>query len=136
MPDRLSREACGGAVSTTHEVTTYCRICEPQCGLIATVEDGHLVKVRGDKDHVFSQGFHCTKAQAMVELTYDPDRVVRPLKRVGDAGEFAACAWDEALDAVADGLGAVRRDHGADTIALLVGNPPAFSLGATIFAGA
>jgi hypothetical protein len=30
---------------------TFCRICEPLCGMIATVEDGRLVALRPDKDH-------------------------------------------------------------------------------------
>ncbi len=28
------------------EKVTYCRICEPLCGLVATVEDGKVVKLR------------------------------------------------------------------------------------------
>jgi anaerobic selenocysteine-containing dehydrogenase len=27
---------------------TFCRVCEPACGLLATVEDGQLVRLRGD----------------------------------------------------------------------------------------
>ncbi|MEV6100409.1 hypothetical protein [Nocardia sp. NPDC051981] len=37
---------------TTHEVPTYCRICEPLCGLIATVEDGKLVLAARSAAHV------------------------------------------------------------------------------------
>jgi hypothetical protein len=33
---------------------TFCRICEPLCGMIATVEDGRLVALRPDKDHPLS----------------------------------------------------------------------------------
>jgi Molybdopterin oxidoreductase Fe4S4 domain len=36
---------------------TFCRICEPLCGMIATVEDGRLVALRPDKDHPLSSGF-------------------------------------------------------------------------------
>jgi formate dehydrogenase len=117
----------------TREATTYCRICEPQCGLVATVEDGRLVQIRGDYDHVFSKGFHCTKAQAMVEITYDPERVTRPLRR-NEAGEFEPCGWDEALDDVATRLDSIRRRDGAEAVAMLVGNPPSFSVGAMMFA--
>jgi hypothetical protein len=28
------------------ERVTYCRICEPLCGLVATVEDGRVTKLR------------------------------------------------------------------------------------------
>ncbi len=115
------------------EATTYCRLCEPLCGLIATVEDGRIVKVRGDKEHVFSQGFLCAKAQGYVEITYDPDRVTQPLRRVGGPGEFEPCSWDEALDAVADGLTSVRARYGAPAVATMHGNPLTFSFGAATF---
>ncbi len=39
------------------ERLTYCRICEPLCGLVATVEDGQLVKLRPDRQHPLSRGF-------------------------------------------------------------------------------
>jgi anaerobic selenocysteine-containing dehydrogenase len=45
------------ATSGTREVATYCRICEPQCGLIATVTEGRLTSVRGDREHAHSAGF-------------------------------------------------------------------------------
>jgi hypothetical protein len=28
------------------ERVTYCRICEPLCGVVATVEDGRVAKIR------------------------------------------------------------------------------------------
>ena len=40
---------------------TFCRICEPLCGMIATVEDGRLTALRPDKDHPLSAGFACQK---------------------------------------------------------------------------
>ncbi|MEA3020593.1 MAG: hypothetical protein QOI47_2117, partial [Actinomycetota bacterium] len=120
----------------TRELTTYCRICDPQCGLIATVEDGRLVKVRGDRDHVHSKGFVCTKAQAMVEVTYDADRLLQPMKRVGGPGEFEPVGWDEALGDIADRLTAIRHRHGAAAFATFLGNPPVIDYATAIwFAG-
>jgi anaerobic selenocysteine-containing dehydrogenase len=112
---------------TTHDQHTFCRICEPLCGLIATVEDGVLVRVRPDKDHVHSGGFMCTKAPAMVEVTYDDDRVLTPLKRTGAPGVFVPVSWDEAMEDIAHRLRQVRSEHGADSVATFWGNPPAFS---------
>lgn len=37
------------------ERVTYCRICEPFCGMIATVEDDRLVGLRPDQDHPLTQ---------------------------------------------------------------------------------
>ena len=57
------------------EHVTYCRICEPLCGMVATVEDGRVTKLRPDKDHPLSRGFACPKGVAMAEVQNDPDRV-------------------------------------------------------------
>ena len=38
------------------EKATFCRICEPLCGMVATVEDGKLVSLRADKENPHSQG--------------------------------------------------------------------------------
>ena len=61
--------------------TTFCRICEPLCGMIATVDDGRLVSLRPDKDHPLSAGFACQKGIAFAEIVNDPDRVTTPLRR-------------------------------------------------------
>jgi formate dehydrogenase len=113
------------ATGATREVATYCRICDPNCGLIATVTDGRLVSVRGDREHAHSAGFFCTKSVGMIEVTYDPDRVRQPLKRVGGPGEFRPVTWDEALGDIASRLTALRRRSGPASFATHLGNPPA-----------
>jgi anaerobic selenocysteine-containing dehydrogenase len=60
---------------------TLCRICEPLCGMIATVEDGRLTALRPDADHPQSAGFACRKGIAFTEVVNDPDRVTTPLRR-------------------------------------------------------
>ena len=58
-------------VDTQHKVT-YCRICEPLCGLVATVEDGRLVSLRPDQEHPLSKGFACPKGIAFPEVLAGP----------------------------------------------------------------
>ena len=106
---------------------TYCRICEPLCGLIATVEGGRLVSVRGDKDNPLSQGFHCVKSAAMVDVVYDDDRLLGPVRRTGAPGAFTPVEWDAALGDIAARLSAIRARHGPASIAVFHGNPPAFN---------
>lgn len=102
---------------------TFCRLCEAQCGLVADVKAGRIVKVRPDHHHPVSEGHLCVKGPGMVDITYDPDRVTTPLKRVGGPGEFEPVGWDEALDDIASRLLAVTRGHGAEAIGLYQGNP-------------
>lgn len=115
------------------EKVTFCRICEPLCGLIATVEDGRLTSLRPDKDNPTSKGFACTKGVGMAQLVNDPDRVTVPLRRVGGPGEFEPTTWDQALDDIAGRFARSRRVHGPESIALTIGNPMSFSYSATIW---
>ena len=69
----------------------------------------------------------CTKAPAMVQITYDEDRVLTPLKRVGAPAKFEPVSWDAAMADIADRLRRIRATHGADSVATFWGNPPAFS---------
>lgn len=104
---------------------TFCRICEPLCGMVATVEDGKLTALRPDKDHPLSAGFACQKGIAFTEVVNDPDRVTTPLKRVGDG--FEPVGWDAALDDIAARLTEIHRRHGSGAFAWYMGNPAAFS---------
>ncbi|MGH8999734.1 MAG: molybdopterin-dependent oxidoreductase, partial [Acidimicrobiia bacterium] len=113
---------------------TYCRICEPLCGMVATVEDGKLASLRPDGDNPHSKGFCCAKGVAMAELQNDPDRVLYPLKRVGGPGEFERVSWEDALDDIARRFRALRDRYGPKSIAVHMGNPPYFSYSAVFWA--
>jgi anaerobic selenocysteine-containing dehydrogenase len=85
--------------------------CPDTCAMLVTVEQGRAVRVAGDPDHPFTRGFLCAKVNRYVERTYHPDRLVYPQRRVGPkgAGRFARISWDEAVDEIADRLGAIAR---------------------------
>ena len=110
---------------------TFCRICEPLCGMIATVEDGRLTALRPDKDHPLSAGFACQKGIAFTEVVNDPDRVTTPLRRRSDGG-FEPVGWDEAMADIAGRLAAIHRTHGSGAIGWYYGNPGAFSYSHTL----
>ena len=110
----------------TQEKVTYCRVCEPLCGMVATVTDGELVKLRPDSEHPLSKGFACPKGIAMAEVQNDPDRVLHPLRRRDD-GSFEQVSWDAALDEIGERLGAIVKRDGGDAVGWYMGNPGAFS---------
>ena len=114
------------------EHITFCRICEPVCGLTVTVKDGRMTKVRPDKDNPHSRGHACIKGTAALDLVYDPDRVVRPLRRVGGPGEFEDVSWSEAMEDIAQRLAAIMRESGPDGVSNYIGNPTAFSTSAQV----
>jgi len=120
-------------MAVTHAVT-YCRICEPLCGLIATVEDGRLTALRPDPDHPLSRGRACPKGIAFTDVQNDPDRVLRPLRRTAD-GAFEEVSWDTALDDIAARLRTIIDSRGGASVGQYFGNPAAFGYAAGVWAG-
>jgi formate dehydrogenase len=116
------------------EHTTFCRICEPTCGMIATVEDGRLVRLRPDVDHPITKGFSCPKGIEFVHVQNDPDRLLHPMRRTA-SGEFERISWETALNEIGAKLRAVRDTYGGESIGWYAGNPSAFSHSHAIWAG-
>jgi len=79
--------------------------------LLAHIRDGRLVKVAGDPDDRTSRGRLTRFAERYVERVYSEERILRPLRRVGEAGsaEFVPISWEEALDLIAGALEKVAR---------------------------
>jgi anaerobic selenocysteine-containing dehydrogenase len=92
--------------------------CPDTCGIISHVKGGKLVKVKGDPDHFVTRGFLCKKVMNYPERVYSPDRVLYPLKRVGEkgAGKFERISWDEAIDTVTSRFKDIINRHGAESI--------------------
>lgn len=112
------------APTLEHKVT-FCRICEPLCGMIATVEDGRLTALRPDKEHPLSAGFACQKGIAFTEVVNDPDRITVPLRRTPTG--FEEVGWDEAMADIAARLSAILAEQGSGAVGWYMGNPGAFS---------
>jgi anaerobic selenocysteine-containing dehydrogenase len=114
-----------------------CNLCEAICGLELTIEDGpeggrSVTAVRGNKDDPLSRGHICPKGVAIADIYADPDRLKRPVRRIGTGTDarWEEITWDEAFDAVADGLASSINKHGKDALGIYLGNPSAHSLGA------
>ncbi len=112
-------------------VPTYCRICEPQCALIAEVEDEQVVRLLPDKAHPVHKGFACHKGLNFVELHNDPDRNNFPQVRSNDktarTPEFQRLSWDEAAAQIAARVNDLHATHGGDALGFYIGNPSAFN---------
>jgi anaerobic selenocysteine-containing dehydrogenase len=85
--------------------------CPDTCAMLVTVEDGKAVRVAGDPEHPFTNGFLCTKVNRYVERTYHDERVLHPLRRVGPKGrgQFERISWDEALNEITERLSEIAR---------------------------
>lgn len=105
---------------------TFCRVCEPACGLIATVDGEQLVRLEGDRDHPISRGFVCNKGIYGAEVHNDPDRLTWPMKRTGP-GRFERIGWDQAVGEIAGKLKRILDTHGSQAVGSYTGNPTAFN---------
>ncbi|MCG8591950.1 MAG: molybdopterin-dependent oxidoreductase [Proteobacteria bacterium] len=108
------------------EIPTFCRVCEPSCGLVAQVEDERLVGLAPDRDHPVTKGFACHKGLAGLDVHRDPDRLNHPLRRT-DKGVFERAHWDEAVAAIAGEIARLRDRYGPDSVGTYIGNPSAFN---------
>ncbi len=109
-----------------------CNLCEAICGLEVEVRDNRVVSIRGDEHDPFSRGYICPKAMALGDIQDDPDRLRRPVRRTR-GGDWIEISWSEALDETADRIRATRAQHGADALAIYLGNPNVHSLGAMLY---
>ncbi|KAF0108119.1 MAG: anaerobic dehydrogenase typically selenocysteine-containing [Anaerolineaceae bacterium] len=99
-------------------IPSMCEMCVWRCGLIAKVKDGRVVKLDGNPEHPHSKGNLCPRGQAGLMNTYDPDRVLTPLIRVGRRGEgkFRKASWEEALDLTASKMLEIKEKYGAEAM--------------------
>ncbi len=89
-----------------------CHVCNIQDGAIAYVENGRVVKLEGNPEHVSTRGRLCAKGNSGMWYSYDPDRILYPLRRVGARGEgkWKRISWDEALTELAAKLDAALKE--------------------------
>ncbi len=99
-------------------IPSMCEMCVWRCGLIAKVKDGRVVKLEGNPEHPHSKGNLCPRGQSGLMNTYDPDRVLTPLIRVGKRGEgkFRKASWEEALDLTASKMLEIKEKYGPEAM--------------------
>src|ERR1700754_318622 len=89
---------------------TACILCECNCGIEVQTDGRTLTKIRGDRQHVETEGYTCNKALRLDRYQNGRDRITSPLRRRPD-GSFEEIDWDTAIAEVAAKLAAVRDEH-------------------------
>ena len=104
---------------TTIEKSVVCQInCGLQnCGMIAHVRDGNLVKTSVAKDdHPHWDRRPCLRGRSHVQWIYHPDRIKFPMKRLEGtergAGQWERISWEEAIDLIVARFKALRGEFG------------------------
>jgi anaerobic selenocysteine-containing dehydrogenase len=98
---------------------TACVLCAQNCGLEVLVENGRIVRSKGDKANPRSQGYICRKGSAIANFQHHAQRLEYPLKRVGDS--FERIPWEQAIDEIADKLQGIVDEHGPRAFAFMGG---------------
>ena len=90
------------------QVKATCGICQGNCKVVLTVEDGKIIKVEPDRES--PRGRACFRGVHAPDILYGEQRLKKPLIRVGEKGEgkFREASWEEALDFAAQKLKAVQ----------------------------
>lgn len=104
-----------------------CHLCEAICGLEIKTRGDEILSIKGDKADPISKGFICPKATAIADIHNDPDRLRKPVKRVGQ--DWIEISWQEAIDTTAKRLVEAQQKHGEDTVGFYAGNPGVHNYG-------
>lgn len=91
-------------------VPTACALCASRCAALAFKDGEYIVKVEGQPESRRTLGKLCAKGQAGRTQVYDPDRILKPMRRTGKRGEgkWEQISWDTAQDELTKRLKQLR----------------------------
>jgi anaerobic selenocysteine-containing dehydrogenase len=104
------------------------------CGLEITTDGDQVVRIRGDRDDVWSKGYLCPKGASLGQLHHDPDRLRAPMVRDGDT--WREVSWDDAFRRCEELLRGVVERHGIGAVHAYMGNPNVHSYSLSRYSGA
>src|SRR5882724_4977817 len=93
--------------------------CPSTCALdVEITEDGRIGRVRGAGDHSYTAGVICAKVARYAERLYHPDRLMKPLRRIGAKGDgrWQEVSWDDALDEIANEFVKAEAKDGSEAV--------------------
>ena len=88
--------------------------CFDACSLIASVENGRVVRIKGGRDHPLTRGMLCSKGRQLLERLYHPHRLLSPFKKKGRG--WSKISWDQAICEIADQLTTIKQDYGTSAV--------------------
>ena len=124
----LDAAQVGDGADFDSEVASVCPFCGVGCQISLKVKDGKVKYVEGLNGPANEQRL-CVKGRFGFDYIHHDHRLTKPLIRREDAPakglnvdpgnwqtHFREASWDEALDAAANGLADLRRDHGGRSV--------------------
>lgn len=99
-------------------IPSTCSYCGCGCGVLFQVLDGKLAGTLPMKTHPVNQGKLCIKGWNLHEHVISDKRLTSPM--VKKDGQLQEASWDEAIQTTADRLQAIIKNHGSDSVGVLV----------------
>lgn len=96
-----------------------CQTCDMQCAVVTESLDGQVVRVRSSDNPIFKDHI-CMKAIVSPKGFAHPDRILHPLRRVGERGanQWEQVTWDEAMTDIGARLKKIIAEHGPEAWAV------------------
>ena len=104
------------------EVDTVCPYCGCGCNLTLFIRRNEVIRI-SSKENTINKGWLCAKGRFGYEFIKSPDRLKKPLIRIGpkdrsaNDSAFKEVEWGEALDYIASRLKEIKAKYGPDAIA-------------------
>lgn len=97
--------------------------CHQGCNVLFYTKDDKLVKIEGDPRSPVNDGRLCMRCLDMLEAVNHPDRILHPLRRVGERGEnkWEEITMDEAYAIIAEKAREVTEEYGPKSIVTGIG---------------
>ncbi|MCH8874299.1 molybdopterin-dependent oxidoreductase [candidate division KSB1 bacterium] len=103
----------------TKTLASACTLdCPDTCGLDVEITENKITRIAASDINPTTQGFICTKVSRFAERVYSPDRLLYPMKRVGEkgAGKFERISWNEAVKIVCQRFNEIKEEWGGEAI--------------------
>ena len=96
-----------------------CATCDIMCSVVTESKQGRVVRVRSSDNPIFRDNI-CMKGIVAPKGFANPNRILHPLKRVGErgSGEWEQVSWEEALNDIGSRLKRIIADHGPEAWAV------------------
>ena len=97
------------------------------CGILAHKKGDKVIKLEPAEFPILSDKRICLRGLSSLEITYHPDRLKYPMKRVGERGEgkFERISWNKAFDIISEKFKNISNEYGWKSIGWVLGGPGA-----------
>ncbi|MFW9973556.1 MAG: molybdopterin-dependent oxidoreductase, partial [Candidatus Odinarchaeota archaeon] len=97
------------------------------CGILAHVKGERIIKLEPAEFPLKKDRRICLRGLTSLDITYHPDRIKYPMKRIGKrgAGKFERITWDEAYNIIVENFKSIAEKYGWRAIGWVLGGPGA-----------